>query len=174
MTEGEAPRAASPTLATGAVGIIYDRAVLGGVMSDLQAKAYRVAAFDCRRWTNPLAAGQALGTALGMPESLPRTLPVVGAYLQELARSDEPYGDLRLRMAVVLGVFDDFLARHRADALALLDELGQASRMAQLFQHRVLVLVQSDDPGLEVVAVPTITIASRQAFRSSLWTRAKP
>jgi hypothetical protein len=109
-----------------------------------------------------------------MPESLPRTLPVVGAYLQELARSDEPYGDLRLRMAVVLGVFDDFLARHRADALLLLDELGQASRMAQLFQHRVLVLVQSDDPDLAIVAVPTMTVTSRQAFRSSLWTRAKP
>lgn len=174
MTEGEAPRPASPTLATGAVGIVYDRAVLGGIMSDLAAKSYRVAAFDCRRWANPLAAGQALGTALGMPESLPRTLPVVGSFLQELARSDEPYGDLRLRMAVVLGVFDDFLTRNRADALLLLDELGQASRMAQLFQHRILVLVQSDDPDLEVVAVPTMTIANRQAFRSSLWTRARP
>ena len=174
MTEGEAPRPASPTLATGAVGIIYDRAVLGAAMNDLQAKSYRVAAFDCRRWSNPLAAGQELGTTLGMPESLPRTIPVVGSYLQELARGDSPFGDLRLRMVVVLGVFDDFLRRHRADALVLLDELGQASRMAQLFQHRVLVLIQSDDPDLEVVAVPTMVIPDRQTFRTALWTRERP
>jgi len=174
MTEGDVPRAASPTLATGAVGIIHDRTVLGAAMSDLQAKAYRIAAFDCRRWSNPLEAGQELGAALGMPESLPRTIPVVGSYLEELARSDAPFGDLRLRMAVVLGVFDDFLARHRADALVLLDELGQASRMAQLFQHRILVIVQSDDPSLDVVAVPTMSIPDRQTFRSSLWTRGRP
>jgi hypothetical protein len=174
MTEGEPPRPASPTLATGAVGIIYDRAVLGAAMSDLRAKAYRVAAVDCRRWSNPLTAGQELGTAVGMPESLPRTIPVVGSYLQELARADNPFGDMRLRMAVVLGVFDDFLARHRADALVLLDELGQASRMAQLFQHRILVLVQSDDPALDVVAVPTVTIRNRQTFRTSMWTRGRP
>jgi hypothetical protein len=174
MTEGEAPRPASPTLATGAVGIIYDRAVLGAALSDLHAKAYRVAAFDCRRWSNPLAAGQELGATLGMPESLPRTIPVVGSYLQELARSDAPFGDLRLRMAVVLGVFDDFLVRQRADALVLLDELGQASRMAQLFQHRILVIIQSDDPDLDVAAVPTMTIPNRQTFRSSMWTRGRP
>jgi hypothetical protein len=77
-------------------------------------------------------------------------------------------------MVVVLGVFDDFLRRHRADALVLLDELGQASRMAQLFQHRILVLVQSDDPDLEVVAVPTMIIPDRQTFRSALWTRGRP
>lgn len=174
MTEGEAPRPASPTLATGAVGIIYDRAVLGAALSDLQAKSYRVAAFDCRRWSNPLAAGQELGTALGMPESLPRTILSVGNYLEELARSDAPFGDLRLRMAVVLGVYDDFLSRHRADALVLLDELAQASRMALLYQHRILVLLQSDDPELDFVAVPTMTIPNRQTFRSSLWTRGRP
>jgi hypothetical protein len=174
MTDPDAPRPTSPTLATGAVGIIYDRAVLGAAMNDLQAKAYRVAAFDCRRWSNPLAAGQELGMAFGMPESLPRTIPVVGNYMEEIARSDSPFGDLRLRMAVVLGVFDDFLRRHRADALMLLDELGQASRMAQLFQHRILVIIQSDDPALEVVAVPTLTIPDRQTFRTSLWTRGRP
>ena len=174
MTEGAAPRPASPTLATGAVGIIYDRAVLGAALSDLEAKAYRVVAFDCRRWVNPLTAGQELGAALGMPESLPRTIPVVGTYLEEVARSDEPFGDPRLRLAVVLGFFDDFLSRYRADALVLLDELGQASRMAQLFQHRILVLVQSDDPDLDVVAVPTAAIPDRQTFRTSLWTRARP
>ena len=169
MTEGEAPRVASPTLATGAVGIIYDRAVLGGVMSDLQAKAYRVAAFDCRRWANPLAAGQALGTALGMPESLPRTLPVVGAYLQELARSDEPYGDTRLRMAVVLGVFDDFLSRN-ADALAP-DEPRQASRMAHCSSTASSCSCsRTTRTGGRRRA--TMTIASRQV--ASLWTRAKP
>lgn len=174
MTEGQAPRPASPTLATGAVGIIYDRTVLGAALNDLNARAYRVAAFDCRRWSNPLTAGQELGAALGMPESLPRTIPVVGNYIQELARSDAPFGDQRLRMAVVLGVYDDFLSRHRADALMLLDELGQASRMGLLFQHRILVLVQSDDPDLDVVAVPTTTIPNRQTFRSSLWTRGHP
>ena len=174
MTDPATPRPASLTLATGAVGIIYDRAVLGAALGDLNAKAYRVAAFDCRRWSNPLAAGQELGATLGMPESMPRTIPVVGSYLQELARSDAPFGDLRLRMAVVLGVFDDFLGRHRADALVLLDELGQASRMAQLFQHRILILIQSDDPDLDVVAVPTMTIPNRQTFRSSMWTRGRP
>lgn len=172
MIEFVAQRAPSPTLATGAVGMIYDRTVLGAVMGDLAAKDYRVAAFDTRRWTNPLAVGQDLGAALGMPESLPRTLPVVGSYLQELARSDEPYGDPCLRLVVVLGVFDDFLARHRATALLLLDELGQAARMAHLFDHRILVIVQSDDPDLEVVAVPMVAIRSRESFRSSLWTRA--
>ncbi|MHB1011208.1 MAG: hypothetical protein ACYC1E_18750 [Propionibacteriaceae bacterium] len=171
MTEGEVPRPATPALATGAVGIVYDRTVLGAALNDLRARDYRIAAFDCRRWSNPLEAGQELGNALGMPESLPRTIPVVGSYVQELARSDEPFGDLRLRMAVVLGVFDDFLGRHRADALVLLDELAQASRMALLFHHRILVLVQSDDPALDVVAVPTTVITDRQAFRSSLWTR---
>jgi hypothetical protein len=174
MTEGEAPRAASPTLATGGVGIFYDRAVLGAALNDLRARDYRVVAFDCRRWENPLAAGQEVGAALGMPESLARTIPVVGTYLEELARSDAPFGDLRLRLAVVLGVFDDFLSRYRADALVLLDELAQAARMGQLYQHRILVLVQSDDPNLDVVAVPTVTIPDRQTFRTSLWTRARP
>jgi hypothetical protein len=98
----------------------------------------------------------------------------VGNYLEELARSDAPFGDLRLRMAVVLGVYDDFLSRHRADALVLLDELAQASRMALLYQHRILVLLQSDDPELDFVAVPTMTIPNRQTFRSSLWTRGRP
>jgi hypothetical protein len=174
MTEGEVPRAVSPTLATGAVGIIYDRAVLGAAMSDLQARDYRVMAFDCRRWSNPLTAGQELGAAFEMPESLPRTIPVVGSYLEELARSDAPFGDHSLRLAVVLGVFDDFVKRQRADALVLLDELGQASRMAQLFQHRILVIVQSDDPELDFVALPTMTIPDRHTFRTSLWTRARP
>lgn len=159
------------TLATGAVGIVYDRAVLGSALSDLQARAYRVAAFDCRRWSDPLIAGQEIGAAVGMPDSLPRTLPTVGSYLQELARSDAPFGDLRLRMVLVLGVFDDFLARYRAEALQLLDELGQASRLALHFQHRIITLVQSDDPNLSFVAVPTTTIPDRLSFRESLWTR---
>ena len=81
MTEGGAPRAASPTLATGAVGIIYDRAVLGGVMSDLQAKAYRVAAFDCRRWANPLAAIAIWISASKwiIPASIARSLPTAAS-----------------------------------------------------------------------------------------------
>ncbi len=165
-----ADRSPAPgALARGALGLVYDREVLGKVLSDLRAKGYRLATFDCRKWETPLAGAQEMATTLVLPESMPRTLEMVGAWLSELAHSDAPYGDERLRLAVVLGVFDDFAARHRAEALLLVDQLGQASRMAVMFDHRVLAVVQSDDPGFHLAAVPTLAIDSRQTFRDGLW-----
>ncbi len=162
---GANPRAA---LVRGALGIVLDRAVLGQILSDLRARNYRVAAFDCRPW-DPTSAADQLAEVLAMPPSLPRNLSTVGSWLSELARTDNPYGEPVLRLALVLGVYDDFLSRHRPEALSLLDAIAQATRMARLFDHRIVPLVQSDDPELTLGAVPTVVLSSREAFRMSLW-----
>ncbi len=151
------------------MALVYERRVLGSVLTDLKAKAYRIAALDCRKWQTPIGAAHELAQALAMPVSLPRTMDMVGTWLGELARSDAPYGDERLRLALVLGVYDDFMSRYRPEALSFLDQLAQASRMAVMFEHRILVVVQSDTPDLQLVAVPTETIHSKQDFRLALW-----
>ena len=163
------PSVTPASLARGAVALVHERRVLGSVLTDLKARSYRIAAFDCRKWQTPLDAGPELAQGLAMPVSLPRTMDTVGTWLSELGRSDAPYGDERLRMALVLGVYDDFMSRHRPEALSLLDQLAQASRMAVMFEHRILVVVQSDTPDLKLEAVPTEVIASKQDFRIALW-----
>lgn len=153
----------------GRVAAVGDRALLGEILGQLNVRRYRVAAFDCRRWTGPAVMVAELAEAFEVPDYYPRTLAAVLDHLTDLARSDTPMGEERLRLAVVLGVFDSFLAEHRASALSLVDGLAQASRMAEMFGHRLLPVVQTDGAGLDVAAAPTVTIGTFREFRDAMW-----
>jgi RNAse (barnase) inhibitor barstar len=111
------------------------------------AHAYDVRSFDCTAWKDDEAMHDALARTLGFPDYYGKNLSALNDCLSEM---DSPSN---VGMVLVFRRIDAFVAHDRPSAQGLLDVVADLSRRALIGGTRILALVQSDDPRLELEPV---------------------
>lgn len=131
-------------LQNGAVSLFFRQAVLEDAILWLREHDYLVVAVD----TSACATTTALRVAVvsGVPDWPPGTdMAVSGADAFSDTLMDIEFGGHE-GIAFSFLHFDDFAGRHSLDAFHLLDSIESRARWHLLFGHRLMALVQSDDP----------------------------
>jgi len=149
---------------------LYWRAqVLHDTVSWLQARQYRIFALDAGNWVNAADMHSDLARGFDFPPYYGGNLDALNDCLRDVAFY--AYGAQRdsVGTVLVLSHFDAFARTNREVAQALLDIYAGVAGMAMLIGHRMLCLVQSDDPQLAFDPVG----ASPVMWNPQEWPRAK-
>lgn len=134
-------------LLNGAVHLYHRPEVLAEDLAWFRAHAYEVYSCDCSRWQSEA----------DLHDDIARTLAFFDGYGRNLDALNDSLGDLAVPddggVVFHLAHFDCFAAQYPRVAWALLDIIADNSRRFLLRGRRLLALVQSDDPRLEVAPV---------------------
>jgi hypothetical protein len=137
-------------LGNGCVTLFWQAPVLAETVGELRDGGYRVLSLDAGTWADEARMHEQLAAAFGFPDHYGENLDALNDCLRDVAT----YADGSARDAagtvLVLDRFDTF-ARHEPDvAHALLDSFAATSRLGLLFGHRMMCLLRSDDPDLDL------------------------
>jgi hypothetical protein len=94
-----------------------------------------------------------LAEALAFPAQYGHNLNALNDYLSDVAVHEYGTDEAATGTVLVLRRIDAFATREPRAAHSLLDIFAGQARRASLFGHRMLCLVQSDDPGFAVAPV---------------------
>jgi RNAse (barnase) inhibitor barstar len=130
-------------LLNGACTLYYRPEILAQDEAWLREHGYEVHVFDCASWTSEDAFHEQISRDLGFPDYYGRNLAALNDCLAEMNVPDE--GGLALRFNRF-----DLLAQTLPEfAWHVLDNIEEKSRMHLLFGHRLIALVQSDNPRIQ-------------------------
>lgn len=115
----------------------------------LTAGGYQVVEFDASDWDSHTM-HEDLARALSFPPYFGHNLDAVNDCMRDVVNQD--YGWRREATGLVLAFsgYDEFVRSDRRTAQILLDIIANHSRAAALIGRRLLCLVQTDDPDLEL------------------------
>jgi RNAse (barnase) inhibitor barstar len=133
-------------LQNGPAALYFDPRVLDEDVKWLEAHGYGVDLFDCQTWQTEDEAHASLARKLGFPEYYGANLNALNDCLSDL----EIVGEGR---ALVLHRFDVAASAMPRFAWHLMDILASQARVKLLTGHRLLALLQSSDPRLELAPV---------------------
>ncbi|RZS38981.1 barstar (barnase inhibitor) [Herbihabitans rhizosphaerae] len=158
------------------VVMFWDREVLATTTAWLTDHGYRIVTVHAGTWHTDADAHQDLAAALDFPDYYGRNLDAFNDCMRDVTAGR--YGaDLGMTgFVLVLRGYDRFVAREPETAHALLDIFADNARGGALIGHRMMCLVQSDDPQLEMPPVgatpvtwnPTEWLNSRRGNGSAL------
>lgn len=139
--------------------VLYRRPnVLDDAVRSLVDLGYDVMRLNAARWTTPSTMHDDVASALGFPAYYGRNLDALSDCLSDVARGD--YG-LRLEttgLALVVSGVDAYRDQFPEETLELVEILVEISRIALLFGHRVLSLLQVDDANFQLGPVGGVTV----------------
>ena len=134
-------------LLSGSVALYHDRVVLDEDASNLRALGYRVYVLDASHWL----------TTGAFHSGIRLMLEIRGKYIENLDGFIDGLTRIELsdrgRAALVFLHFDVFARQCRMLAQQVLDVIATQSRNFLVDGHRVVALVQSDSPTLEIEPV---------------------
>jgi hypothetical protein len=130
----------------GFVHLFWSDGVLASTKEWLSADGYRVIEVDAGEWATTLDALDALAAALGFPDYFGRNLNALADCLGDVASFAYGSDEDSQGTALVLTHFDRYARREPDVAHAILDIFAGKARTGLLIGHRMLCLVQSDDP----------------------------
>lgn len=131
--------------------ILYWRAtILEEDVAELVRLGYQAVRLRAQDWLTEGDMHEAFAEAFGFPDYYGHNFDALNDCLGDVAAFR--YGaDVDFTGTVlVIERFDSFFGRAPAEGRALLDVLASRSRGALLIGHRILVLLQSDDPHLDL------------------------
>lgn len=131
------------------VTMFWRSSLLNETVVWLQSHAYRVVEFDASSWSSEADMYDDVALALNFPDYFGRNLDALNDCMRDVASGD--YGwdaDANTGLVIVLRAFDTFTAVDRRIAQNMLDILADQARCAILIGHRIICLVQSNDPRL--------------------------
>ena len=108
----------------------------------LRGHHYRVDRFDCSTWFSESEMHEALSSGLEFPDYYGRNINALNDCISEI---EIPLEGGRV---LVLNRYDYFAAKFPDLAWSVLDVMESNARRLLLFGLRLIVLVQSDDPGI--------------------------
>src|SRR4051812_1067204 len=123
--------------------------VLDETVSWLQARDYGILALDAGRWADVADMHSNLSRVFDFPQYYGHNLGALNDCLRDVAFYKYGAHSDSAGTVLVLRHFDAFARSNREVAQALLDIYAGAARMGILIGHRMLCLLQSDDPQLE-------------------------
>ncbi len=122
--------------------------MLTSTLEWLSSEGYRVIVIDAVTWSTTDDALDALAGALGFPDYFGQNLSALNDCLRDVAAFQYGSDENSTGTALALTHFEGFAARQPDIAHALLDVFARRARTGLLIGHRMLCLVQSDDPHL--------------------------
>ncbi|MGV9453964.1 barstar family protein [Streptomyces sp. NPDC003635] len=140
------------------VTLYWRRSLLDAAVGRLRERGYRVVALDAGAWTEQADMHRDVAAALDFPDYYGRNLDALNDCLRDVESYE--YGTTRDATGLVLVFtgYDSFTRVAPDVAQALLDIVADRARSAALFGHRIMCLVQSDDPdiGFEPVGATAV------------------
>lgn len=132
----------------GAVTLFWRERIFDNTLSELRGMGYKVVVLDAGDSPDVEGFLRAIGAALDFPDYYGRNLDALNDCLRDVATFDYGADPDSMGTVVAFRHYDRIarMAPHRA--LAILDIFTDRSRDGLLFGHRMMVLVQSDDPDL--------------------------
>jgi hypothetical protein len=130
-----------PLFQNGPIVLYHRQEILDADLTWLGGHEYVIDRLDCRRWSDEQHALAALAERLRFPDYFGGNLNALADCLRDLHVPEAG-------RAVVLGGFDQPAKLMPDVASAILDIFASASRTHLLFCRKLIVLVQSDDPGV--------------------------
>lgn len=131
------------------VTMFWRPALLDDTVGWLRSHDYRVAEFDAESWPSDAEMYDDISAALDFPDHFGRNLDALNDCMRDVVSGD--YGwdaDSNTGLVIVLRAFDAFTAVDRRIAQTMLDIFADHARYALLIGHRVICLIQSNDPSL--------------------------
>jgi len=133
----------------GFVTMFWQSSLLDDSIDSLRSLAYRVVEFDAGAWSSDADMYEDVASQLGFPEDFGRNLDALNDCMSDVVSGR--YGwDAATDTGLVLALraFDAFAERDRRTAQTMLDIVATRARSAILIGHRIICLVQSNDPRL--------------------------
>lgn len=134
-------------LQNGAITLYRRSLLLEEDVEWLRGHDYRVDRFDCSHWDSESAMHEAFSFGLGFPEYYGHNIHALNDCVSEI---EIPVEGGRV---LVLSRYDFFAAKFPDLAWSVLDVMEINSRRLLLFGRRLIILVQSDDPGISFAPV---------------------
>lgn len=149
MAPYEEPDRAYRLAMNGFVTLFWRTEVLEDTVGWLVEHGYDVVRLPAAEWTSQADFHRDIRVALDFPDHYGDNLDAFNDCLRDLATR----GGNGAGLVLVLAGYDAFASREPRAAQVILDVIADQSRTGALFGHRMLCLVQSDDPRLTFVPV---------------------
>ena len=140
-------------LQDGPVTLVWSQAVLSDLTNWLTEHSYTVTTVDTSAWTSAADMHRAVAAALSFPDYYGENFNALNDCLFDVAHGDYGLEPAAAGLVLVLRRYDQFSAVDADSAHALLDYFATQARFGLLFGHRMICLVQSDNPQLRFPAV---------------------
>lgn len=135
------------------VTLFWRRQVLDETTTWLGTHGYQVTVLDASSWSAQADLHHAIAAALHFPDYYGRNLDALNDCLRDVVAQTYGWAPDTTGLALVFLGYDNF-ARQCPDAgEAVLDILADHSRVAALLGRRLMCLVQSNDPDIELTPV---------------------
>jgi RNAse (barnase) inhibitor barstar len=131
------------------VTLFWRTGVLQDTVGWLIEHGYHVVRLPAAEWTTQADFHRDIKVALDFPDYYGANLDAFNDCLRDVATQDSPATGLVL----VMTGYDAFARREPRAAQAILDIIADQARTGALHGHRMLCLVQSDDPHIEFAPV---------------------
>lgn len=139
--------------------VLYRRPqVLEGAVRNLVGLDYDVVRLNAAGWQAASAMYDDLANDLRFPGYFGRNLDALRDCLYDVAHGDYGWRLDATGLALVVAEFDVYSERLPEEALALADILTETSRTALLYGHRILSLLQVDDPRFRLGPVGGVVV----------------
>jgi len=149
----------------GPVTLFWSPAVLSETVGWLARSGYTVITVDSSACTSQRDLHRALASALNFPDYYGHNLAALNDCLSDVVTYEYASSPAATGFVLVLNHYDALATLQPDFAHAVLDVYARQARSAALIGHRMLCLVQSNDPDLRFEAVG----ASRVGWNSAEW-----
>lgn len=126
---------------------------LEDTVSWLRTQGYRIIEFRSEEWRSEVDMHLAFEQLLSFPSYYGRNLDALDECLADFALYEFGSDPQATGTVLVLTKYDSFVRLQPETAYLVVDAIASASRQALLIGHRMLCLVQTDDPRLEIEPV---------------------
>ena len=135
------------------VTLFWRREVLAEVLARLRDHGYEIVEVDAGGSLSTVALLDRFAEVLAFPAYFGRNLDALNDCLSDVAEGTYGFDPRQTGLVPAIRHFDQFAAGHPREAHAVLDIVADRSRQAALIGHRMMCLVQTDDPRLELAPV---------------------
>jgi hypothetical protein len=139
--------------------------VLKTSCEQLKELGYDIVSVDASGWHIQGALHSDIAAALDFPEYYGRNLNALRDCLRDVAECSYGAREDAAGLVLTISRFDVLATHDLGAAEGVLDAFTDAARTALLFGHRMLLLLQSDDPELEIPPVGSTSVRWNPAER---------
>ena len=140
------------------VTMFWRPSLLDETVDWLQAHAYEVVQFDAGSWTSDADMYGDVALGLCFPDYFDRNLDALNDCMRDVASAEYGWDAGATGLVIVLKAFDTFSGVDRRTAQSMLDIFANQARCAILMGHRIICLVQSNDPRLAFASVGAMPV----------------
>ena len=140
-------------LQNGPVALFWRDELLRSAQADLQGLGYQTIELDAGQWSNSDVMHDHISSALDFPDYYGRNLDALTDCLGDVAMYEYGAKPESAGTVLVISRYDRFAARDLSVSTALTDIVAGAARTGLLFGHRMLCLLQVDDPSFSMAPV---------------------